>query len=145
MRRRKMGAIGPVVLILASLAAAGFVASRVTTSPVYSVAQVRWGLRSAPKAWLGRTVQIRALDIYPGGRSVAWLVDPADSDSPQSKGLPVTPGRWQSPGFPRSLVWWFSSNVKALRGIDGGRVEVYRITLTKPLRPACVTCSVGHG
>lgn len=144
MMRRKIGGIGPVVLILACLAAAGIAASLVNTAPVYSVAQVRDGLLSTPTSWLGHTVQIRALDSYPGGR-VAWLVDPVDSYKPYAKGLPVTAGRWQTPTFPRGILWWLGDNVRRLRGIDDGRVEVYRITLTKPLRPACATCSVGHG
>jgi len=91
-----------------------------------------------------RTVQIRALDSYPGGR-VAWLVDPADRYNPYAKGLPVAAGRWQEPTFPRSLIWWFNSTVHVLQGIDGGRADVYQITLTRPLRGACASCSVGHG
>ena len=144
MERRKKRVIVPVVVILASIAAAGSVASLVTASTVYSVAQVRNGLLATPTSWLGHTVEVRALDSYPGGR-VAWLVDPKDSYNPYVKGLPIIAGQWQTPTFPRSLIWWVSSNVSALRGIDGGRVEVYRITLTKPLREGCSTCSVGHG
>lgn len=144
-------------LIVASIVAASIVAALVTASPVYSAAQVRAGLLSVPASWVGRTVQIRALDSYPGGR-VAWLVDPTDSYNPYSKGLPIAAGRWQDPAFPRSLIWWLNNRVSALRGIDGGRVEVYRITLTKPLRGACASwghynktrgfpasCVVGHG
>ncbi len=136
-----------IALIVASIAAASIAAMLVTAAPVYSVAQVRAGLLSTPASWVGRTVQIRALDIYPGGR-VAWLVDPADSYNPQAKGLPVVAGRWQEPTFPRNLIWWLNSHQSkgsALRGIDGGRVEVYRITLTKSLRGACASCVVGHG
>lgn len=136
---RRVAALAVVVPVVAIL-----VALFATASPVYSVAQVRNGLLSTPTSWLGRTVRIRALDSYPGGR-VAWLVDPGDSYNPYTKGLPITAGQWQTPTFPRSLIWWLSSNVRALQGIDGGRVEAYRITLTKPLREACLTCSVGHG
>jgi hypothetical protein len=133
-----------IALIVASIIAVSIVAVVVTASPVYSVAQVRVGLMSAPTSWIGRTVRVRASDSYPGGR-VAWLVDPGDSYNPYAKGLPVTAGPWQAPTFPRRLIWWLGSNVHVLQGIDGGRVEVYRITLTKPLRGACATCGVGHG
>ena len=133
-----------IALIVASIAAASIVAMLVTASPVYSAAQVRVGLLSAPASWVGRTVQIRAVDSYPGGR-VAWLVDPQDSYTPYAKGLPIAAGRWQEPTFPRSLIWWLSSNVSALRGVDGRRAEVYRITLTSPPRRACASCIVGRG
>ncbi len=103
------------VLVLASVTVASLVALLVTTSPVYSVAQVRDGLLATPTSWLGRTVRIRALDSYPGAQ-MAWLVDPRDSYNPYSKGLPITAGQWQTPTFPRSLIWWLSSNVPALRG-----------------------------
>lgn len=129
-----LAVVVPVAVILVVLLA--------TTPPVYSVSQVRSGLLSTPTAWLGRTVQIRARDNYPGGL-VAWLVDPGDN--PYSQGLPIKIGRWQSPTFPRTLIWWLNSNVPALSGIDGGRVEVYRITLTTPLRRGCPSCPVGHG
>ena len=150
--QRKKSITMLVALVLASIAVASLVAVLVITSPVYSVAEVRNGLLSTPRVWLGRTVRIRALDIYPGG-GVAWLIDPKGRPGPYAQGLPitseqglpVTPGQWQTPTFPRSLIWWVSSNVSALRGIDGGRVEVYRITLTKPLQNGCLTCSVGHG
>ena len=91
---------------------------------------------------MSRTVSIRAQHIYPGG-GVAWLTDPGAK--PSSQGLPITAGPWQTPTFPRSLIWWLSSNVPGLQGIDGGRVEVYRITLTTPLRAACSSCAVGYG
>jgi hypothetical protein len=139
MLQKKMAVIMPIVLILAGMFA---VLRYGTGAPVYSVAQVRRGLLSTPGLWLGRTVWIRAQDIYPGG-GVAWLIDPGAK--PSSQGLPITAGQWQTPTFPRSLIWWLSSNVPALRGMDGGRVEVYRITLTKPLRVACSSCAVGHG
>ncbi len=129
-----LAAIISIVAILVTLLA--------TPSPVYSVAQVRSGLLSAPKSWLGRTVHIRGLDYSPGGQ-VAWLVDPGHDS--YSEGLPIAVGPWQSPAFPRSFIWWLSSNVPIFRGIDGGRVEVYRITLTAPLRRGCSSCSVGHG
>jgi len=129
-----LAAVVSIVAILVTLLA--------TAPPVYSVAQVRSGLLSAPKAWLGRTVQIRGLDYSPGGQ-VAWLVDPGHD--PSSEGLPITIGQWQSPAFPRRFIWWLSSNVPIFRGIDGGRVEAYRITLTAPLRSGCPSCSVGHG
>jgi len=139
---RRMSAL--IALIVAGIAAASIVALLVTASPVYSVAQVRDGLLSSPTSWVGRTVQVRALDIYPGAH-VAWLVDPADSTNPSARGLPITAGQWQTPTFPRSLIWWIGSNVPVLHGIDGGRVEVYRITLTTPLHGACASCVVGHG
>ncbi len=132
------GATLAVVLLIVAI----LVTLLATPSPVYSVAQVRSGLLSAPKSWLGRTVQIRGLDYSPGGQ-VAWLVDPGHDAA--SEGLPITIGQWQSPAFPRSFVWWLSDNVSIFRGIDGGRVEVYRITLTAPLRRGCSSCSVGHG
>ena len=139
MLHRRIAVILPIVLVLA-----GTMVERSyrTGAPVYSVAQVRRGLLLAPRLWLGRTVWIRAQDIYPGG-GVTWLIDPGSK--PSTQGLPITAGQWQTPMFPRSLIWWLSSNVPALRGMDGGRVEVYRITLTKPLRAACSSCAVGHG
>jgi len=109
---------------------------------VYSVAQVRKGLLSAPNSWIGRTILIRALDIAPGG-SVAWLTDPG-ATSP-SQGLPVTVGSWQNPTFPRNLIWWLSSNISILSGIDGGRVEIYRITIMGKLNKRCGSCAVGRG
>jgi hypothetical protein len=139
MLQRRLAVIVPIVLVLAGMFA---VRSYRTGASVYSVAQVRRGLLSTPRLWLGRTVWIRAQDIYPGG-GVAWLIDPGAK--PSTQGLPITAGQWQTPTFPRSLIWWLSSNVPALRGMDGGRVEVYRITLTKPLRAACSSCAVGHG
>ena len=139
MLQRRIAVILPIVLVLGGMFAL-FIYR--TGSPVYSVAQVRRGLISRPTLWLGRTVWIHALDIYPGG-GVAWLID--RGGNPYSQGLPITAGLWQRPTFPRSLIWWLGSNVQALRGIDGGRVEVYRITLTTPLRRACSSCVVGHG
>jgi hypothetical protein len=139
MLHRRIAVILPIVLVLAGMVA---VLSYRTAAPAYSVTQVRRGLLSAPRLWLGRTVWIRAQDIYPGG-GVAWLIDPGGK--PPSQGLPIIPGRWQTPTFPRSLIWWLSSNVPGLQGIDGGRVEVYRITLAKPLRAACSSCAVGYG
>jgi hypothetical protein len=139
MLRRKVAVVLPIVLVLAGTVA---VLGYRSAPPVYSVTQVRRGLLSTPKLWLGRTVWIRAQDIYPGG-GVAWLIDPGAK--PSTQGLPITAGQWQTPTFPRNLIWWLSSNVPALRGMDGGRVEVYRITLTKPLRAACSSCAVGYG
>jgi len=141
MERRAVAWRGIVLAVILSIVAI-VVTFLATPSPVYSVAQVRSGLLSAPKAWLGRTVHIRGLDYSPGGQ-VAWLVD--RGQDPASEGLPITIGQWQSPAFPRSFIWWLSSNVPIFRGIDGGRVEVYRITLTAPLRSGCPSCSVGHG
>jgi hypothetical protein len=138
MLQRIIVVILPVLLVLAGMVA---LLSYRTGTPVYSVAQVRRGLLSTPRLWLGRTVWIRALDIDPGG-GVAWLTDPGDK--PSSQGLPITAGPWETPTFPRSLIWWLN-NVPGLQGIDGGRVEVYRITLTTPLRAACSSCAIGHG
>ncbi len=131
-----------VFAVVVSIAAVLGALRLTSGSPVYSVAQVRYGLLSDPHAWIGRTVQIRGLDIYPGGQT-AFIVDPGND--PYKAGLPVRNGSWQTPTFPHSFIWWLGSNVSFLRGIDGGRDEVYTITLVRPLRKGCTYCSVGHG
>lgn len=103
--------------------------------------------------WLGLAFALGAFMVLQGGRgrgaaivgAIATIGAVLGYYGYYSKGLPITPGQWQTPTFPRSLIWWLNSNVPALQGVDGGRTEVYRITLTKPLRKACLTCSVGHG
>jgi len=134
-------------------------------APVYSVAEVRDGLSVHPSAWIGRTVLVRGRVVWLGGLSAsAWLTD-VKPQTPRSRhlsggvhpgqwipftqlqqqSLSLVPGSWQTPSFPYNLVWWLSNNLSGLLRGDGGRVAVYRITLTKKAQALCPACPVDHG
>ncbi len=169
MRERPRLSFIPIVtglILVAGILTAGaaVVATDATAAPVYSAAVVKTGLTVHPAAWVGRTVLIQGRVMWLGGSSV-WLTTNGTPQAPrhrhlaggahpgqwipftqiQQQSLPLTPGSWQTPSFPRNLVWWLNSNMPGLSGIDGGRVEAYRITLTKRVQASCPTCPVGHG
>lgn len=60
MKRRRRAAFGIALVVVAILAGAGLVALS-SPGPVYSVGQIKSGLARHPRAWVGRTVYVRAV------------------------------------------------------------------------------------
>lgn len=160
MKRHVISRKEVALAIVVSVAVVLGVLRLTSRAPVYSIAEVRYGLLSDPHAWIGRTVEIHARDYgYVGtdhGRGVTLLLGPGAVEKANGKligpgsaaqidGLVVYSGPWEQPQFPRNLIWVLNSNVGWLSGIDGNRFETYRVTLTAELKPACQTCAVGHG
>jgi len=160
MKRHVISRKGAVLAVVVFIAVVLGVLRLTGGPPVYSVAQVRYGLLSDPHSWIGRTIEVHARDYgYIGtdhSRAVTLLLGPGAMEKANGKliglgsaaqidGLVVYSGQWEQPQFPRNLIWVLNSNVGWLSGVDGNRFETYRVTLTAPLKTACQTCAVGHG